>query len=231
MKVKEKDFIEIEYTGRITDGNIVFDTTDEKTAKENDLHNDNVKYLPIKICVGEGHVLLGLEKELIGKDIPGTYNLSLSPEKAFGKKDAKLIRLIPRATFKKQNVEPVPRLQVNIDGVFGHILNVTGGRVIVDFNHPLASRTVNYEVKITRMIEDSLEKLKVVVQNAIGLSDESAKISLADGKAEIILPAELPKKVEEELAKKIRELVGISEILITIQKEAQSEENGQKESQ
>ena len=64
MKLKKTDFVEIEYTAS-TD-NQVFDTTDEKLAKENDLEGSS--YGPITICIGEGLVLPGLDKALEGKE-------------------------------------------------------------------------------------------------------------------------------------------------------------------
>ena len=59
-----------------------------------------MKYGPIIVCLGEGQLLKGLEKELEGKEIGKEYTIELTPENALGKKDAKLIRLIPVSVFK-----------------------------------------------------------------------------------------------------------------------------------
>jgi len=93
-KVSKKDFIEVEYTGKIKDGNIIFDTTDEKVAKENNLEA-NSDYGPVVICIGEQQLLKGLDKNLEGKDIGKEYDIDIDPEDGFGKKNAKLIQLIP----------------------------------------------------------------------------------------------------------------------------------------
>ncbi len=50
MKLKIKDFVEIEYTGTVKEDNIIFDTTDEKVAKENNFYSKDVSYGPIIVC-------------------------------------------------------------------------------------------------------------------------------------------------------------------------------------
>ena len=97
--VKKRDFVEIEYTGKIKEGNVIFDTTDEKVAKENNLHGHD--FSPAIICLGEEQVLKGIDKNLEGKDIGKEYEFDIDPEDAFGKKNAKLIQLIPTAKFRK----------------------------------------------------------------------------------------------------------------------------------
>ncbi len=61
MNVKIKDFIEIEYTGKLKAEDIIFDTTDEKLAKENNIHQENSNYGPTIICLGENQILKGLD--------------------------------------------------------------------------------------------------------------------------------------------------------------------------
>ena len=46
--VKKHDFVEIEYTGRVKEGNAIFDTTEEKVAKENGI-DKNADYSPVII--------------------------------------------------------------------------------------------------------------------------------------------------------------------------------------
>ena len=54
MTIKEKDFVEIEYTGKITDSNIVFDTTSQSDAKAAGIFNPQTEYKPMIICLGQG---------------------------------------------------------------------------------------------------------------------------------------------------------------------------------
>lgn len=204
MALKNKDFIEIEYTGKVKDENIVFDTTNEKTAKENNLSDQNTEFGPIVVCLGEGMLLKGLEDELIGKD-PGSYNIDIEAEKGFGKKDPKLIKLIPTAKFKKQQIQPVPGLQLNIDGMFGTIKTVSGGRTLVDFNHPLSGKELNYDIKVNKVVTDDNEKLKSFLKLNLNMKDMNVKIENNIGT--IISKEKIPDEILGEVSKKVTELI------------------------
>ncbi len=204
MKLKIKDFVEIEYTGTVKEDNIIFDTTDEKVAKENNFYSKDVSYGPIIVCLGENQLLKGLEDGLIDKETGKDYTIELTPEKAFGKKDPKLIQLIPTSKFSKQNIRPVPGLQLNIDGLMGIIKTVSGGRTLVDFNHPLAGRDLSYKVKINKIITDNAEKIKAYLKISLNLKDIDVKVENSTAKIKI---KEMPKEVSEKLDKKIKELI------------------------
>ena len=57
--------------------------------------------------------------------------------------------LIPNFRLS-QTLNPIPSLPVNIDNLNGIIRTVSGGRVIVDFNHPLSGRVLSYNVKVNK---------------------------------------------------------------------------------
>ena len=158
--IKKGEFIEVEYTGRIKEDNLIFDTTNEKLAKEAGMNAPNMTYGPVIVCLGEGQLLKGLENQLEGKETEKEYTFTISPEDGFGKKDAKLIRMVPINVFKKQNIMPQPGMQVNIDGLIGIIKTAAGGRCLVDLNHPLSGRELNYTIKVNKIITDNKEKIK-----------------------------------------------------------------------
>jgi len=201
MKLKKHDFIEIDYTGRFED-DTVFDTTNVDAAKAAGLDKNN-KIAPAVICLGEGHVLQGIEEALIGKE-PGSFNVVLPPEKAFGKKDAKLLKLMPMKVFRKQEIQPFPGLEVNIDEMYGIVRTVSGGRVIVDFNHPLSGKTLKYDLKVNRVVTDTLEKAKSVFKNELGITDDI--FELKEGVLTIKEP-KFPKEVLDNVKKRVIELV------------------------
>ncbi|GAG36499.1 unnamed protein product, partial [marine sediment metagenome] len=205
--MKKGDFVELEYTGRIKDLNFVFDTTSEKEAKENNIHDARASYGPIIICIGQKHVIHGLDEELEGKELGKKYHIELSPEQGFGKKNAKLIQLVATNKFIKQKINPIPGLQVNIDGIMGMIRTVSGGRTLVDFNHPLAGKELAYDFKINKIVKDDEEKLKALLKLQLNLKD--IKAAIKDGNAAISLNIKqnLPKPVEEKLTKYIMELI------------------------
>ena len=63
--VNKGDFIELEYTGRFTQNNNIFDTTSEDVAKKNKIHNPKVKYGPAVVCIGQSMLVPGLEKDIL----------------------------------------------------------------------------------------------------------------------------------------------------------------------
>ena len=201
--VKKRDFIEIEYTGKIKEDKVIFDTTDEKVAKENNLHGHD--FSPAIICIGEEQILKGIDKNLEGKDIGKEYEFDIKPEDAFGKKNAKLIQLIPTAKFRQQSIQPMPGMQLNIDGVVGTVKTVSGGRTLVDFNHPLAGKELSYKVRINKKITDNKEKLSGYIKLTLGTKDFEATVE--NGNAKITLKNEIPKEIQEELSEKITELM------------------------
>ena len=203
-QIKNHDFVEIEYTGKLKEDKIIFDTTNEKIAKENNLHS-NADYGPVIICIGEQQILKGLDKHLEGKEIGKEYNIDLTPEDAFGNKNAKLIQLIPTSKFKQQKIQPMPGMQLNIDGMVGTVKTVSGGRTLVDFNHPLAGKELVYTIKVNRIITDDKEKLSGYLKLSLGTNDFNVEI--ANSNARIIFKEEIPKELQEMLNKKITKLI------------------------
>lgn len=159
MVLNSKDFIEIEFTGKIQNGE-VFDSNIEEDIKAANL---NVTASPFIYSLGQGMFLKGIDDFLIGKE-PGEYEIVLEPEKGFGLRDSKLIQTIPLKVFASQNVRPVPGAMFNFDGKIAKILSVSGGRVMTDFNNPLAGKTVEYKLKVLRVVEKPAEKADAFIE-------------------------------------------------------------------
>jgi len=208
MPIKDKDFVEIEYTGK-TDTGEVFDTTDKEVAKNAGIDQGNAHYGPAIICVGQGHVLKGLDEWLVGKKPGGPSHVDLTPEKAFGKKNTKFIQLIPTKRFIEQKVRPEVSMPVNIDGMYGVIKTVTGGRTVVDFNHPLANKSVSYDITIKSVVTDTIKKVEALCK-LHHLHD--AKVSVNNYTATITVSRELPQELRDEFSKEIVELTGVKTV-------------------
>jgi len=210
--IKNGDFIEIEYIGSLEDGTI-FDTTDEGVAKKNNLYNKNSEYGPAIICIGQRNIIKGIDDQLEGKQTRTEYDLKINPEDGFGKKNAKLIQLVSTSKFLKQNINPMPGLQVNIDNNFGIIKNVSGGRALVDFNHPLAGQNLIYKIRVRKLVHDDSEKLKALLSMQLGMPKKDFEITIADKKASV----KTKKKIEmpPELGKQFSK--GISSLIPSVQ--------------
>lgn len=211
-KVKRKDFVEIDYTGKEKESGITFDTTKEDVAKANNIHSKQAVYKPIIVCMGEKQVLRGLDRYIEGKETGNTYSFEIPPEDGFGKKNAKLLKIIPLRVFNKEKVQAAPGLQVNIDGVMGVIKTVGSGRVVVDFNHPLSGKTLVYDIDIKRVITDKKEKISGYLKTTLAIKDEDVQIELKDDEAKLIFKKKLPQPLHEGLSKKLTDLVGLKKL-------------------
>ncbi len=201
--IKEGDFVELDYTGRIVDDNIVFDTTLEADAKKNGLYDANTKYEPVRICVGKRHVIEGLDRSLVGRETGREYVFNVRPEEAFGQKNPKMIQLIATSKFRGQGITPMPGLQVNMDGVIGTIRAVSGGRTIVDFNHPLSGKALEYRATVKRVITDVSEK----VDSALKLLGIKAEKAISGDTLILKSENDVPKDSQDGIEKSITGLV------------------------
>jgi FKBP-type peptidyl-prolyl cis-trans isomerase SlyD len=181
MAIKDGDYIKLSYSGTVNEN--IFDTTDEKEAQSAGIHSPNAIYGPVTICVGQKHVILGLDEDLVGKDVGYYGDIIVGPDKAFGDRDPKRIQSFPKNQFKEK---PVRGLAVKMDEMGeGTVVDVIGSKVIVDFNAPLAGQTLTYHYTIEEEVTDPLEQLKGLVRLYAGREME---IAMDDGKATITLP-------------------------------------------
>ncbi len=175
-------FIEIDYTGRV-DG-VVFDTT----LKVHALPGNKGPFEPAVLKLGSGQLIAGLDAFLTGKQ-PGAYSVKLQPEEAFGRKQPQLLKLVPLAAFGKDAQRIAPGFAVSIGDEKGRVQSVSGGRVVVDFNHPLAGQVVEYHVKLHGLVTDQAKKVRSVVRAMLGVD---LPVEHREGKTLLSLPAGFP---------------------------------------
>jgi len=167
LPVKKGDFILIEYMMIVKETGEIFDTTIEEEAKRGKIYKENRIYEPMLVVVGEGWVLKGLDISLIGLEIGKETTLEIPPEQGFGLRDPAKIRLIPVRRLRKKNITPYPGSQVEIDGKLGTIRSSGTGRVQVDFNPPLAGKTLIYNLTVKSIIKSRNEKAKALIHRRI----------------------------------------------------------------
>ena len=197
--IKKKDFVEIDFTGIIKESDQIFDTTEKENAKKIGLKD--IK--PLKICVGEGMLLRGFDEALEGKELNKQYQIELKPEQAFGPRKPNLIKLIPMSVFLERNIHPYQGLMLNMDGMVARISSVSGGRVITDFNSPLAGKTIIYEFKINRVLDKLEEKAKTISDFFTG---EEAEVKLEGKKVIFTFNKKINNKLFERKVKDILDL-------------------------
>ncbi|MBU0894394.1 MAG: peptidylprolyl isomerase [Nanoarchaeota archaeon] len=159
MPLKKNDFIEIEFTAKTKEGNIFDSNIKEDLQKI----NPQIQAKPLIIVLGQEMFLKSVEDFLIEKNI-GEYKVELSPEKAFGNRNPELIKRIPMKVFKEQQINPIPGAIFNFDGRIGKILSASGGRILTDFNNPIAGKDVIYDINVKRIVTDLNEKVKSIIE-------------------------------------------------------------------
>jgi FKBP-type peptidyl-prolyl cis-trans isomerase 2 len=187
--MKKGDLITVSFTGKDKTSGKVFDTTDEKTAKDNNIFQEKGVYQAIPVVVGQGEVLKGLDEALQEMQVGDKKSIDLTPEKAFGERKSELLGLVPLQEFKKQKLAPVPGMVVNINDRVGKVQSVSGGRVRVDFNHELAGKALVYEMKVEALMEKPEEKIQAFTKKYFPFLDKP-KVSLKEGIVEVIVPGE-----------------------------------------
>lgn len=162
--MKEGSFVKINYVGRVKDSGEIFDLTYEDLARKEGIYNPNFKYGPVSLIVGAGFVIKGLDEALLEMKVKEKRKIEVLPEKAFGERNENLIKLLPLSIFKERNIDVKPGNFVRINGINGRVISIDGGRVKIDFNHPLAGKILEYEVEILEEILEIGEKVKSIIE-------------------------------------------------------------------
>jgi len=189
LPIKNGDFILVDYTLKVKETGDTVGTTLESVAKEKKLYRGEEHYEPFFIVLGEGWMPKGLEEALTTLEPGKATTIELPPEKGYGVRDPKKVRLVPLRKFTAEGVAPVPGLQVNVDGKSAQVRSVGAGRVQVDYNHPFAGKTLIYDITVEKVIEAEDEKIRNLVHKRIPSVDQQKfEIKIEDTKLQVEIP-------------------------------------------
>jgi len=189
MPVAKGDYILVEYTAMVKEDKRVIDTTSEEEAKKHGIYREGDLYEPTFVILGEGWLLKGLEKRLEGLEVGEEREIEVPPEEAFGRRDPKKVKVVPAVELSSRGLVPRVNKEVEINGRRGIIRSVGGGRVVVDFNHPLADKTLVYKVKIVSKVENLEGKVRELVHRWLRtVPREEIKVEVSGGEATVKLP-------------------------------------------
>ena len=118
---------------------------------------------PLAYIQGHGNLVAGLEKALEGKLDGSSIAVSVEPAEGYGKHDPKLIQRVPKRTLQGAGeVKKGMQFQAQTDDglrVFT-VTGVMGDMVTLDGNHPLADKTLHFDVQVVAVREASSEELE-----------------------------------------------------------------------
>ncbi len=190
MTLQKGDFILINYTAKVKETNEVFDTTIEETAKKEHLHKEGEIYEAKLVVIGEGWVLKTLDENLPAMTLNKAQSVEISPEKAFGPRDPEKIRRVPLKQLLAKDVHnPSIGMRIDYNGKMATIRAIGAGRVLLDFNPPLAGRTLIYDVTVNKKLETSEEKVAALIHRRIPVVEvEKFKFAIQEKTLTIEMP-------------------------------------------
>ena len=171
MPIQKSDFIIVDYTGKVKETGDVFDTTSEETAKEKKLYKEGDIYEPRLVVVGEGWVLKALDEALLTFKIKKNESVEIPPENAFGTRDPEKVKLVPLRRLAARGITPKLGAQIEYDKRLATVRTMGSGRVTLDFNPPLAGKTLVYEVTIQKQLKTAEEKISALIHRRIPAVD------------------------------------------------------------
>lgn len=146
MTVSNGKQVTLEYTMKLDDQSVV---------------DTNVGREPLKVTQGRHEIIPGLEKALEGMAAGEKKKVTLAPTEAYGTVDPKAFQEVDK------NMVPADAQKVGIqlegktaDGktVYPRISEVKNDTVVLDFNHPLAGKTLHFDVKVLDVAQASSAK-------------------------------------------------------------------------
>lgn len=146
MQIQNGHVVEIEYTLR-DDDNDVIDSSEGEA--------------PLTYLHGVGQIVPGLERALVGKTIGDALKVSVPPEEGYGMWQADHVVVVPRSRLPA-SPDPEVGMELEASGPQGEfvlrVIEIEGENVTLDGNHPLAGRTLHFEVTVRGVREATPEE-------------------------------------------------------------------------
>ena len=143
MTVSNGKQVTLEYTMKLDDQSVV---------------DTNVGQEPLKLTQGKHEVIPGLEKALEGMAPGEKKKVTVAPTEAYGTVDPKAFQEVDRKMVPVDAQKVGAQLEgTTTDGrkVFPRISEVKSETVVLDFNHPLAGKTLHFDVKVLDVAQAS----------------------------------------------------------------------------
>jgi len=147
MTIQKNSVVTINYTLRDDTGGLIESSEGQE---------------PLTYLHGQGNIIPGLESSLEGKSAGESISVSVPPEDAYGVWEESNILNIPKEQFS--GVDDIKAgMQFSVNSNEGEqivtVTKVEGETVIVDANHPLAGKTLNFDVTVVGIREATKDEL------------------------------------------------------------------------
>ncbi|MCR4335544.1 MAG: peptidylprolyl isomerase [archaeon] len=134
MKVENGDTIKVEYVGTLADTGEEFDKSEGRG--------------PLDFVVGAGNMIKGFDMAVVGMALNEEKTIQLLPEDAYGEVTEEALQWIPKTQMPSDiNVEIGTQL-ITSNGMPVKVVDLNADSVRIDFNHPLAGKTLQFWIKV-----------------------------------------------------------------------------------
>ncbi len=127
------DNVSVYYTGTFQNGT-VFDS--------------NVGKQPLTFIAGSGQLIPGFDQGVIGMALNQSKTITVPPKEGYGLVNQSLIVVVPRSVFGNQSITVGMMVKSTGNGQQGLVTAVNATNVTIDFNPPLAGKTLIFQVKV-----------------------------------------------------------------------------------
>jgi FKBP-type peptidyl-prolyl cis-trans isomerase 2 len=144
MRAKTNDRVKVHYKGFLRDGTVF----DSSLGKE-----------PFVFVIGEGSVIPGFERGIVGMCAGDTKTITLPPEEGYGPHREELCAVVARSRIPSTiNLRQGMKLEVqSSSGTSAQaiVLEVTDSDVTLDLNHPLAGKELLFELELLEIVQST----------------------------------------------------------------------------
>ena len=148
QQVRDNSVVTLDYTLKV-DGEVI------DSSQEND---------PIMFIQGQGQIIPGLEQELYGMHTGDSKSVVVEPGKGYGELDTGAFADIPRDEFPA-HIPLEKGVALQLRDQQGEVMDafideVKGDTIRLSFNHPLAGKTLHFQVTVLDIREATPEELE-----------------------------------------------------------------------
>ena len=174
------------YSGETGD---LIETTREEIAKEHEMHQEGRNYSPMVCVVGTGNLIAGFEAALKDAKVGKEVEVEIAPADAYGEKDPAQVETISIDKLRRSVQDPNSLYlgaPVTIGGRQGYLSYLAAGRARIDYNHPMAGKTLKYVFTVIKEVKNKEDKVMGLLESNTGHS--GFDVSFKGDDLSIVLP-------------------------------------------
>ena len=153
MNITKNKVVAIDYTLKDLEGTVI------DASEENE---------PLIYVHGNGYLISGLENALEGKTEGDEFSVQIEPKDAYGEYDDSLIFEVSRTQFPEGAEIQVGQEFEAENGQLVSVKAVSPEKITIDTNHPMAGKTLCFDVKVKTVRDLSEEELAMMTGGGCG---------------------------------------------------------------